>query len=132
MDNKAILYGVIGLLLGIGLATYAASNAVNTGNAAMMQMMGIRGQMNQEQNTMMGMNSSMDDMMSSMTDKSGDEFDKAFMSAMIVHHQGAIDMAKQAEMKAKHAEIKTMATAIIEAQSREINQMNAWAETWGY
>jgi uncharacterized protein (DUF305 family) len=140
MDNKPILYGVIGLLIGVGIATYTASTAVNTGNAGMMRMMGMRqglptqteSMMGQQQEDMMGMGASMEDMMGSLTGKTGDEFDEAFMSSMIIHHEGAIDMAKQAQLYAKHDEIRAMADDIIEAQTREINQMRQWQATWGY
>jgi hypothetical protein len=64
--------------------------------------------------------------------KTGDDFDKAFLTMMIPHHQGAIDMAKLAQKNAKHAEIKAMADDIIVAQQREIDQMNGWLKSWGY
>jgi hypothetical protein len=78
------------------------------------------------------MRMSMDDMTMSLDGKTGDDFDKAFIQAMIPHHQGAIDMAKAAQTSAKHAEIKRMADAIISAQQREIGQMNQWMKSWGY
>ncbi len=136
MDSKPILYGVIGLLVGIVLTTYTASNAVNTGNANMMQMMGIRGaskMMNQETEGMKGqmsMSSSMDDMMQSMMGRQEEDFDQAFLSAMIVHHEGAVKMAQAALTSAKHAELKTMAQDIIETQTKEIEQMKAWQKSW--
>ncbi len=139
MDNKPLLYGIIGLLLGVGITTYVASNAVNTGNEGMMQAMGIRGntqmmgqQAKETSSTDMGMGSSMQDMMGSMMGESGDDFDRAFMEAMIVHHQGAIDMAKQAQTNARHDEIKSMARDIISAQTKEINMMKQWQTQWGY
>ena len=60
--------------------------------------------------------------------KSGDEFDKAFLSHMIMHHQGAIDMAMTAKANAKHDEIKKMAQDIIQAQTQEIEKMKEEAE----
>lgn len=64
--------------------------------------------------------------------KSGDDFDRAFLTLMTEHHQGAIDMAKQAQASAKHDEIKAMAGDIITAQAREIEQMQEWRKQWGY
>ena len=75
---------------------------------------------------------SMDEMNTTLNKVSGDKFDKAFLSEMIVHHQGAIDMAEQASVSATHPEIKTMAQAILKAQSSEISQMQAWQRAWGY
>jgi uncharacterized protein (DUF305 family) len=57
-------------------------------------------------------------------------FDQRFIEAMIPHHQGAIAMAKDAQQKAEHAEIKTLAAAIIIAQEAEITQMQAWQQQW--
>jgi uncharacterized protein (DUF305 family) len=42
-------------------------------------------------------------------------FDKAFIDAMIPHHQSAIDMATEAQTKATHPEIKQLAAEIIAA-----------------
>jgi hypothetical protein len=78
------------------------------------------------------MNMSMDDMAAMLKGKTGDEFDQAFIEGMIPHHQGAIDMAKEAQKHAKHEEIKRMADAIISAQQQEIDQMNQWMKDWGY
>jgi hypothetical protein len=79
---------------------------------------------------MMGM--SMDDMSKMLEGKTGDEFDQAFLEGMIPHHQGAIDMAEAALESAGHQEIKDMATAIIEAQQQEIDEMRAWQKAWGF
>lgn len=133
------LYGIIGLLGGIVLAVVFANNAVNTNNQRMMGMMGIRAQapscqMGQvkDEKIGMGMGSSMEDMMDSLDGKSGDEFDKVFIEEMIVHHQGAIDMAKSAKENAGHNEIKSMAEDIISAQTKEIDQMRQWQKDWNY
>jgi uncharacterized protein (DUF305 family) len=57
-------------------------------------------------------------------------FDKAFIEAMIPHHQSAIDAAKAAETRAERAEIKELAQAIITDQQREIEQMQQWLQAW--
>ena len=57
-------------------------------------------------------------------------FDKAFIDAMLPHHQSAIQMATEAKTKATHAEIKQLATEIVAAQQREIDQMKAWRAQW--
>jgi uncharacterized protein (DUF305 family) len=49
-----------------------------------------------------------------------------FRTKMISHHRGAIDMAKVALQYAKDPETKAMAEAIIEAQEKEIAEMQAW------
>ncbi len=139
--SKEILYGIIGLLIGVMVTVFVAQTAVNTNNSGMMRMMGMRGgstMMGQNQlqnnfnNGRMGMGSSMQDMMGSLKDKSGDEFDKVFIESMIIHHQGAINMAEQAKVNAFHDELKKMADDIISAQTKEIETMRQWQKNWGY
>lgn len=57
-------------------------------------------------------------------------FDKAFIQAMILHHQSAIDAAKVAQASAEHPEIRTLAGNIIAAQQKEIDQMQSWLKAW--
>lgn len=140
MQNQAILYGVIGLLAGSLLTLLFATSAVNSNNMGMMRMMGMRPVYQARQEMMqeeikeegMHMGSSMSEMMDSLEGKTGDAFDQAFISAMIVHHQGAIEMAEKAKENAEHQEIKDLAEAIISAQTSEIELMKLWQESWGY
>lgn len=131
--QKEIKYGLIGLVIGVLIAVFVASSAVNNSNQGMMKMMGMNTEkmMGSNQDNMKGMESSMK-MMKSLEGKTGDEFDEAFLAAMIEHHQSAIDMANQAKMSAKRDEIKTMADDIISAQTKEIDQMKQWQKDWGY
>jgi uncharacterized protein (DUF305 family) len=57
-------------------------------------------------------------------------FDRAFIDAMIPHHQSAIEAAKAAETRAQRTEIRELAQAIIAAQQQEIDQMTAWRRAW--
>lgn len=57
-------------------------------------------------------------------------FDQRFIAAMIPHHEGAIAMARDAQEKAEHQEIKNLAQAIITAQEGEITQMKQWQQAW--
>ena len=76
------------------------------------------------------MSQTMGSMMMGLDGKTGDAFDIAFLEEMIVHHQGAVEMAEAALQNAKHQEIKTMAQAIISAQTAEIAQMKSWLASW--
>jgi uncharacterized protein (DUF305 family) len=49
---------------------------------------------------------------------------------MIPHHEGAIEMAKLAQQRSKRPEILTLAEAIMQGQSQEITQMQAWYKNW--
>lgn len=62
--------------------------------------------------------------------KTAKPFDKAFIDAMIPHHRMAVEAARLAEKRAEHPEIKKLARAIIEAQEREIKQLEEWRRSW--
>jgi uncharacterized protein (DUF305 family) len=57
-------------------------------------------------------------------------FDRAFISAMIPHHQSAIEMAAVANEASENPRINELAGNIISAQKREIEQMKRWREQW--
>lgn len=78
----------------------------------------------------MDMDSMMDGMTLDLVGKNGDDFDKAFINGMVVHHEGAVKMAELALVNAKHDEIKGMAKEIIKAQTNEIDQMKGWLLDW--
>ena len=62
--------------------------------------------------------------------KNSKQFDKTFIDQMIPHHQGAIRMARVQLDKGKDPQLRKLATAIIAAQSKEIEQMNSWRMDW--
>jgi uncharacterized protein (DUF305 family) len=51
-----------------------------------------------------------------------------FVTMMIPHHQGAIDMAKALLLYTKDPELKNLAQGIITEQQNEINLMQAWIQ----
>jgi uncharacterized protein (DUF305 family) len=129
MQNKNIVIGILALIIALG-AGYAIGASINRydnddyGRGGMHMM--PNGQMMGD-NSMQGM---MMDMNAALVGKTGDSFDRAFLAEMIVHHQGAVEMAELALKNAKHQEIKDLATAIIAAQNKEIADMKAWEKTW--
>lgn len=56
--------------------------------------------------------------------------DLQFIDTMIVHHQGAIEMAKLAPGRAEDREVLLFAEGIIDIQEREIAAMTRWREAW--
>lgn len=50
------------------------------------------------------------------------DFDYDFANTMVMHHQSAVDMAKEVISKGSNAEVKTMAQNIVTAQEAEIAQ----------
>jgi uncharacterized protein (DUF305 family) len=127
MNKNSILVGIIGLLVGVIITGVVAGQAVNNNNTAMMRMMGVKSTQSTSHSSM-----SMDDMTEQLKDKSGDEFDKAFVAMMIAHHEGAVDMAELIPSRAKHDEVKKLGAAIIAAQTKEIADMKSWQQSWGY
>lgn len=116
MDTKLILVAAIALIVGAG-GSYVLSDRTTAPNQHVMSDPSM-------------MHGQMSDMMAGLAGKTGDMFDKAFISEMIVHHEGAIAMAEAALVRAEHEEIKALATDIISAQSREIQQMKEWQKAW--
>ena len=107
MKKEPLLYGIIGLLAGMVLTGFFATYAVNNNRPGMMNMMGMNS------NRMI----------------SGD-MNRSFIEQMIPHHESAIAMAKLAQQKATHAEVKTLADNIITSQTSEINTMKQWYKDW--
>ncbi len=88
------------------------------------------GSMMSNAQNMMDMDDMMKNMNAGLVGKQGDAFDAAFITEMIVHHQGAVEMAQLALINAKHQEIKDLAQAIITAQNKEIGDMKMWQTSW--
>ena len=62
--------------------------------------------------------------------QAGEPFERAFIDAMIPHHESAIAAAKAAQSRAQRDEIKKLAGEIVTAQEREIAQMKEWRRAW--
>ena len=79
----------------------------------------------------MSMDSMMMDMLANMKGKTGTELEKVFLQDMIVHHQGAVDMATELlKDKTVKPELAKFAQDIINAQSKEIEMQKSWLEKW--
>jgi uncharacterized protein (DUF305 family) len=57
-------------------------------------------------------------------------FDCDFIDSMIPHHAAAIPMASVALRRSQSEELKMLAREIVDAQSREIGQMQSWRAAW--
>lgn len=57
--------------------------------------------------------------------------DGTFATAMIPHHQQAVEMAQLAATRAKSEQVKSLAATIAGEQSPEISMMNGWLKGWG-
>jgi uncharacterized protein (DUF305 family) len=70
-------------------------------------------------------------MAASLHGKSGDDFDRAFLAAMVQHHQSAVAMSRPAAANAAYQEVKDLASGIA-AQTTEIGRMQGWQRQRGY
>lgn len=57
-------------------------------------------------------------------------FDRAFIDMMIPHHQGAIRMARIELAQGEDSDLAKIAEAIVDAQAKEIREMNEWRVEW--
>lgn len=64
-----------------------------------------------------------DDDMERLRTSSGAAFDRAFLSLMVEHHEGAVEMAETQKSEGSHAPAKAMAEEIVTAQNAEISRM---------
>jgi uncharacterized protein (DUF305 family) len=71
----------------------------------------------------MGMGS--DGMARQMVMQNGKYSDKAFINAMVPHHQGAIEMARVALENAEHEEIQEVSRNIVSTQQSEIEELKS-------
>lgn len=74
-----------------------------------------------EMSDMAGMSEESGNMMNAL--RTSTNFDLAFVTQMIPHHQKAVAMAQAILPQATHQELKDLATAVISSQTAEINQM---------
>ncbi len=117
MDTRNLLSGLIGFFIGGLLVAIAATTFDKP---------------SETKSTSRGSEMTMSDMTASLVEKSGDDYDKAFIESMIAHHRSAVDMAKLSPSRAKHEEIKRLSRDIIAAQEKEIGEMQQWQLDWGY
>jgi uncharacterized protein (DUF305 family) len=110
MDTKILLTGIISFIAGALLVSTAATTFDKKETESI----------------------AMDAMVQSLKGKTGEDFDEEFIAQMILHHEGAIEMAKLSNNRAKHNEIKKLSNDILSAQSNEINTMQTWQANLGY
>ncbi len=70
-------------------------------------------------------------MMNDLARLSGRSFERAFMSMMIPHHQGAIDSSRAVLERTQDTQVRAWATQIIADQTREIAEMQARLRAYG-
>lgn len=121
MENKNTYQMVLVLIAGffVGWLVFGSNGIPNKNMSGSMMM-----------DHEMSMESMMDSMNAGLMGKTGDEFDKAFIEEMIVHHQGAVMMAEMVLQNSTRPEMISLANDIIKAQTGEIEMMQGWHEAW--
>lgn len=107
------------LVIGIGIGYFAGTRSLTP--VVQTQMTGM---------DMPGMHGTMDGMTAGLEGKSGDELDLAFLDEMIIHHEGAIEMAETLRKGTKRPELTKLGNDIITAQTQEIKMMTEWRMQW--
>ena len=154
MNKEQIWYGVGGLVLGIllvnlimpgtwrgnmmyGQGGYDQNNGTAQCGPTGCSLQGpATGMMGAQNGTMQqgmmgqGMMSGSSAMGSGATMMNATDTDKAFLEEMTPHHQAAIQMATMMKAKTNRPEMKKMADDIISAQTREMQMMQDWYESW--
>ncbi len=121
MNKENIMYILIGLLAGILITV--GYHSYNRPHRDMSHRMPDGSMMS---NMGMDMESQMHSMTSSLEHKTGDAFDKEFLAQMVIHHEGAVEMAQMVLNTSKRPELLQLANDIISAQNKEITMMQEW------
>lgn len=65
-----------------------------------------------------------DEELEDLENSSGKAFDTAFLTLMVEHHEGAVEMARSEIENGAHEPAKDLAEAVVTAQTDEITRMN--------
>lgn len=114
--NNTLIIGLLTLILGLVIGYFAAASQPGYQQNAMSMSSGMHG--------------AMGGMMSGLQGKTGDALDLAFLDEMIIHHQGAVEMAQALLAGTKRPELIKLGNDIITAQTGEIEMMQQWRKAW--
>lgn len=123
--NNTLIIGLLTLILGLVIGYFAG-----TASYRPFGMMGGNYAQTKDTDNYSGMHGAMNGMTMGLEGKTGDELDKAFLSEMIVHHEGAVEMAQTLLKGTKRPELIKLGNDIITAQTGEIQMMEDWRTLW--
>jgi len=78
-----------------------------------------------------GYRRAMEEMMNGMNAPPTGDADRDFVTGMIPHHQGAVDMARIELRYGRDRELRRLSQHIVATQQREIAEMRAWQAKHG-
>lgn len=133
MKNNVLVIGLLTLIIGLFIGyTLAPQTMMDTD-----MMVEMHDEMEEyaehEEELISGdgmMQHAMEEMMLGFRGKMGEEYEKAFLEMMIVHHIGAIEMAEQLLEETDRPELVKMANDIITVQNQEVDMMKGWLNDW--
>lgn len=67
--------------------------------------------------------------MKDLAGASGAKFDRLFLKLMFAHHEGALKMARDIQVKGSHLQVQEMADDVIATQAAEISRMQRMLES---
>jgi uncharacterized protein (DUF305 family) len=134
MKNNILVIGLLTLIIGLFVGyTLAPRTMMDTETMVEMhdEMEEKMGEHEEELISGDGvMQHAMEEMMRPLMGKTGEEYEKAFLEMMIVHHIGAIEMAEDLLEQTDRPELVKMGNDIITVQTEEVEMMKGWLNDW--
>lgn len=112
-NSKILIIAPLSLVVGLGIGLYLGSIRPAPQHTTDTQMHGA-----------------MDQMTVGLAGKTGAALEEAFLDEMIVHHEGAIEMAQALIAGTQRPELIKLGNDIVAAQTGEIEQMKQWRKDW--
>jgi uncharacterized protein (DUF305 family) len=133
MNKQTTVFVIAALIVG-GVIGYGVAGSSSPSPDAISSNAHVMADGSLMENSMDMSDMSMEEMMRVMNDdlaqKTGEDFEIAFLEGMIEHHVGAVDMAQLVLKNTDREELVQMAGDIIEVQTAEIEMMQDWRDTW--
>ncbi len=127
MENKnnILIIGLLTLILGLIIGYFAGASTYRP-----FGVMSKNYSQTRCTDDFVGMHGAMSGMTTGLSGKTGDALDLAFLDGMIIHHEGAIEMAQMLLRGTKRPELIKLGNDIITAQTSEIQMMKQWRKEW--
>lgn len=126
--NQKVVFLITGLVVGIFAGYFISGNDFQS-NSNMHRMPDGTMMHNDHKTGSANMDEMMHSMTASLEGKTGADFDKEFLEQMIIHHEGAVEMAQMVLSQSSSAQLKIFAQSIISVQSSEIAMMQNWLKS---
>lgn len=133
MKNNVLVIGLLALIIGLFVGyTLAPRTMMDT--ETMVEMHDEMEEYEEHDEEIISgdgvMQHAMEEMMRPLMGKTGEEYEKAFLEMMIVHHIGAIEMAEDLLEQTDRPELVKMGNDIINVQTDEVDMMKGWLNDW--